>query len=107
MESKPSNGQSEELDVIRVFNDPRDLDRVAWNALLTQQTNPTPFLRHEYLAALHESRSAVPATGWHPRFVCIFRDQELAAACPLYLKDHSYGEYVFDWAWAQAYDQHG
>jgi predicted N-acyltransferase len=67
---------------------------------------PRPFMRHEYLAALHESGSATPATGWTPRFVTLWR-RELHAACPLYLKTHSYGEYVFDWAWANAYEQHG
>ncbi|MFY7942699.1 MAG: GNAT family N-acetyltransferase, partial [Burkholderiaceae bacterium] len=90
-----------------MFDDPCALDAQAWNALLAQQANPTPFLRHEYLAALHASQSAVPATGWHPRFVCVFRGDQLVAACLLYLKDHSYGEYVFDWAWAEAYQRHG
>ena len=107
MKTKPSNSSSEEADVIRVFNDPRELDAVAWNALLDRQLHPAPFLRHEYLVALHESQSAVPGTGWHPRFVGGFRGQELVSACPLYLKDHSYGEYVFDWSWAQAYHDHG
>jgi predicted N-acyltransferase len=107
MQTKPPTNSNEEADVIRVFDDPCALDAKAWNALLAQQANPTPFLRHEYLAALHASKSAVPATGWHPRFVCAFRGEQLVAACLLYLKDHSYGEYVFDWAWAEAYQRHG
>lgn len=107
MQTKPSTNSNEEADVIRVFDDPCALDAKAWNALLAQQSHPTPFLRHEYLAALHASKSAVPATGWHPRFVCVFRGEQLVAACLLYLKDHSYGEYVFDWAWAEAYQRHG
>jgi predicted N-acyltransferase len=49
----------------------------------------------------------VPATGWHPQFLSLHEDGQLSAACPLYLKDHSYGEYVFDWAWADAYQRHG
>ena len=52
-----------------------------------------------------------PASGWRPRFVGVFEPTldggALVAACPLYLKDHSYGEYVFDWAWADAYRRHG
>ena len=64
-------------------------------------------MRHEYLSALHESGSASSATGWTPQFITIERGGALVAACPLYLKDHSYGEYVFDWAWADAYHQHG
>jgi predicted N-acyltransferase len=64
-------------------------------------------MRHEYLAALHESGSATEATGWVPRFLTLWRGGTLHAACPLYLKDHSYGEYVFDWAWANAYAEHG
>jgi predicted N-acyltransferase len=59
------------------------------------------------LAALHESGSATPATGWTPHFVTLHAGAELVAACALYEKAHSYGEYVFDWAWANAYGQHG
>ncbi len=64
-------------------------------------------MRWEYLSALHASGSAVPNAGWHPRFVTVERDGELVAAAPAYLKTHSYGEYVFDWAWADAYERHG
>ena len=64
-------------------------------------------MRHGYFAALHESESAYEQTGWVPQFLTLERDGELHAACPLYLKHHSYGEYVFDWAWAEAYHRHG
>jgi len=93
--------------IARVLTSPLDVDAAAWNALLAQQNHPTPFLRHEYLAALHESGSATPRTGWTPRFMTLWEGDTLVAACPLYLKNHSYGEYVFDWAWASAYEQHG
>ena len=93
--------------VTRVFTSPMELPAAEWNALLARQSRPTPFMRHEYLCALHESGSAVPDTGWTPRFVTLWRGDALVAACPLYLKDHSYGEYVFDWAWADAYQRHG
>ncbi len=93
--------------IARILASPLEVDASAWNALLAQQSHPTPFMRHEYLAALHESQSAVPRTGWTPRFMTLWEGDMLVAACPLYIKSHSYGEYVFDWAWASAYEQHG
>ncbi|OYU97933.1 MAG: GNAT family N-acetyltransferase, partial [Burkholderiales bacterium PBB5] len=94
-------------DVIRVHDDPRALDAAAWDGLLATQDRPTPFMHLAYLAALHSSGSAVPATGWSPRFITVHRGNHLVAAAPAYLKSHSYGEYVFDWAWADAYQRHG
>ena len=93
--------------VTRVMDDPAQVPREAWNALLAVQAEPTPFLRHEYLCALHDSGSAAPRTGWTSAFITLWQGDTLCAACPLYLKAHSYGEYVFDWAWANAYEQHG
>jgi predicted N-acyltransferase len=60
-----------------------------------------------YLAALHASGSAVAATGWQPHFLLLWRGDALIAACPMYLKTHSRGEYVFDHSWANAYAEHG
>ena len=94
--------------VIRVLDSPLKIDAAQWNHLLSRQPQPTPFMRHEYLAALQTSGSATPATGWTPRYVTLWdQTDQLVAACPLYLKTHSYGEYVFDWAWANAYTDHG
>jgi predicted N-acyltransferase len=93
--------------LIRVHDDPADVDASAWNALLSLQPSPTPFMRHEYLAALHRSASATPRTGWAPQWLTLHRGDALIAGCALYLKSHSYGEYVFDWAWADAYERHG
>ena len=93
--------------VTRVLESALELDAAAWNALLSDQQAPTPFMRHEYLAAMEQSGSAKPASGWTPRFITLWRGAELHAGCALYLKEHSYGEYVFDWAWANAYEQHG
>jgi len=93
--------------VLRVHTDPSEIDAAAWDALLDAQAEPSPFMRHAYLAALHASGSATPETGWAPAFATLWRGKTLKAACPLYAKDHSYGEYVFDWAWANAYEQHG
>ncbi|HEY2976807.1 MAG TPA: GNAT family N-acetyltransferase [Burkholderiaceae bacterium] len=93
--------------VIGVHDDPAALDAAAWNALVETQPDANPFVRYEMLLALHASGSATPRTGWSPCFVTLQRGTELVAACPAYLKTHSYGEYVFDWAWADAYERHG
>ncbi|NBO89887.1 MAG: GNAT family N-acetyltransferase, partial [Betaproteobacteria bacterium] len=93
--------------VIRTGLQPCDVSPSEWDALLADQDQPTPFMRHAYLQALHDSGSACADTGWEPAFVGLWRENALVAACPLYLKDHSYGEYVFDWAWADAYQRHG
>src|SRR6187402_3119042 len=87
-----------------------EIDPHEWNALLSAQDAdgvPNPFMRHEYLAAMHLSGSATPEAGWTPRFVTLRQGGTFIAGCALYLKAHSYGEYVFDWAWANAYQQHG
>ena len=97
---------TDEVYVSRVYSDPAALDRQAWNELLEVQPQPTPFLRHEYLSALHESGSATAGTGWAPQFITLQRGGQLQAACANYFKSHSYGEYVFDWAWADAYRRH-
>ena len=93
--------------VIRVVDDPAAIDAEAWNSLLEAQPSATPFMRHEYLSALHASGSASGDSGWTAQFLAVYEAERLVAACPLYLKDHSYGEYVFDWAWADAYQRHG
>ena len=53
--------------IARVLASPLEVDAKTWNALLARQSHPTPFMRHEYLAALHDSGSATPRTGWAPR----------------------------------------
>jgi hypothetical protein len=96
--------------VIRVLDSSLAVNASEWNALLAAQSPDgilNPFMRHEYLAALQTSGSATPETGWTPCFVTLWQGETLAGACALYLKAHSYGEYVFDWAWANAYQQHG
>jgi uncharacterized protein len=97
--------------VIRVLNSPLEVPANVWDGLLMHQSQATPFMHHAYLAAMQESGSATPQTGWTPRFLTLWKQHaghlDLHAACALYLKDHSYGEYVFDHAWANAYHQHG
>ena len=80
----------------------------AWDGLVDATPGATPFQRHAWLAALERTGCVGAQTGWQP-LVVLLRDasQQLAAACVLYVKSHSYGEYVFDWAWARAYAEHG
>lgn len=75
-----------------------------WNAL---DLGGRPFLRHEFLAAAELSGSATPATGWTPTHLLARDEAGLAGAMPLYLKSHSWGEFVFDFAWARAFERHG
>ncbi|HYW57793.1 MAG TPA: GNAT family N-acetyltransferase [Polaromonas sp.] len=96
--------------VIRVLDSPHEVSATKWNALLAAQdpaNGPNPFMRHEYLTGMLDSGSATPETGWTARFITLAHGDELIGACALYLKEHSYGEYVFDHAWANAYHQHG
>lgn len=81
-----------------------EIDRVSWNKLAGRAY---PFLRHEFLSALELSGSASALTGWQPNHVLVIENGELLAFMPLYLKNHSRGEYVFDNQWAQAYHQTG
>ncbi|NMG01913.1 GNAT family N-acetyltransferase [Azoarcus taiwanensis] len=64
-------------------------------------------LSHAFLSALEDSGSAVSSTGWTPRHLGLWSGNTLQAALPMYEKHHSYGEYVFDWAWADAFARHG
>ena len=73
----------------------------------TRCAGGTPLVSHAFLCALHETGCASAATGWTPRYLTAWRGDALAGALPLYAKTHSYGEYVFDWAWADAYRRHG
>ena len=93
--------------VTRVLDDMAAVAPEVWDALLAQQARPTPFMRHAYLQALTASGSAVARTGWRLQLLTLWQGEALAAACTVWLKSHSRGEYVFDWAWAEAYERHG
>ncbi|QWE03338.1 N-acetyltransferase [Polynucleobacter sp. JS-JIR-II-b4] len=82
-----------------------DITSEEWNTLLTSDAGP--FLRHEFLSALEETGCVGGNTGWQVAHLVLRDDQKLIGAMPLYLKQHSYGEFVFDWSWAQAYEQQG
>ncbi len=79
-----------------ILGSPSEVDAAEWNALLARQAQPTPFLRHEFLAALDATRCTTPDEGWAAQFVTLTdtRTGRLAAAAPVYLKGHSYGEYA-------------
>ena len=93
--------------VTRVHASVHAVPPATWDALLALHPEASPFMRHAYLAAMEDSGSASPATGWTPACIVLERAGVLEAAAMVYAKDHSYGEYVFDWAWANAYQQHG
>ncbi|MGH1439906.1 MAG: GNAT family N-acetyltransferase [Cellvibrionaceae bacterium] len=66
-----------------------------------------PFLRHEFFAALEDSKSTTRETGWQAHHLIVEDDERVLLVMPLFLKHHSYGEYVFDWSWADAFHRHG
>jgi len=91
------------LESLAVVESLDGIDPAEWNRL----AGTNPFVRHEFLSALIDTGCASARTGWAPRFLLLRRAGALAGAMPLFLKSHSYGEYVFDWAWADAYARHG
>ncbi|MGH8747453.1 MAG: GNAT family N-acetyltransferase [Burkholderiales bacterium] len=93
-------GSLESLDIVESLD---GIEPEEWNRL----AGTNPFVRHEFLSALIDTGCASARTGWAPRFLLLRRSGALAGAMPLFLKSHSYGEYVFDWAWADAYARHG
>lgn len=91
----------------RIIRSLSEIGQNAWDNLLNQQSHINPFLSYAFLSALEESKSASAASGWRMAFISLWDEHSLVAAMPAYEKSHSYGEYVFDWAWANAYHQHG
>ncbi len=89
---------------VTVNNAIDDIVAADWDALVG---DGYPFLKHSFLRAAEHSGSASPETGWIPRHLTLLQDGKLRAALPLYEKNHSWGEFVFDWAWAQAYERAG
>jgi uncharacterized protein len=80
-----------------------EISAADWDAL----NDGTPLLSHAFLSALENSGSVGKGTGWNPHPLIVKQGKQLVGAMPLYLKSHSYGEYVFDWAWADAYQRTG
>jgi len=92
---------------IEILDKISDVSASLWDALV-QETGGSVLSSHAFLNAFEESASVSMKTGWQPKHL-ILRDDggKLIAAMPLYAKSHSYGEFVFDWAWADAYERNG
>jgi predicted N-acyltransferase len=90
---------------LQILDHLSDVSAAEWNALLCADISP--FLKHEFLSALEETSCVGSNTGWQVAHLTLKQAGQLIGAMPLYLKQHSYGEFVFDWSWAQAYEQQG
>ena len=90
-----------ELEIISKISDinPRE-----WNEI---NINFHPFTSHEFLSSLEDSKSVSPETGWQPQHLILKSNKKIVGALPNYIKNHSYGEYVFDHSWANAYERAG
>ncbi len=89
---------------VEVLDDLRDIDAGDWDNCAGSEN---PFLRHAFLLALEKHGCVGSNTAWRQQHLAAYRGDQLAAAVPLYLKFDSYGEYVCDWAWADAYQRAG
>ncbi|MEY5021266.1 MAG: hypothetical protein RJA91_835 [Pseudomonadota bacterium] len=81
----------------------KGINQKEWNDL----TKSNPFLKLEFFQSLEASNSIGESTGWHPFPAIITHEGRIIGASPIFLKQHSYGEYVFDWSWAEAYQKYG
>lgn len=89
---------------VTVHNSIADIAAEDWNALAG---DAFPFLKHAFLELAETTGSVSPNAGWAPRHLTLESHGKLRAALPLYEKSHSWGEFVFDWAWAHAYEEAG
>ena len=99
MATQPEQYQLEIIDSLA------DIPTSDWNTLLPRDAGP--FLNHAFLSALEETGCVGDKTGWQVAHLGLKEQNILVGVMPLYLKQHSYGEFVFDWSWAQAYEQQG
>jgi predicted N-acyltransferase len=88
---------------LRLLESLASIPAARWDALALG--NPT--LAYAFLDSLHRTGCASDESGWSPRYLTLWDGDHLQGAVPLYAKGHSYGEYVFDWAWADAYERNG
>lgn len=89
---------------LRIIRDFSDVDPQQWSAL---EHDGNPFLSHVFLDALERTGSIGPHAGWQPHHLALFDAEGLLAFAPTYAKGNSHGEFVFDWAWADAYQRNG
>ncbi|WP_428625100.1 GNAT family N-acetyltransferase [Sedimenticola sp.] len=96
------------LDVVRlqiaIHSRISEIPAAGWNGLVRDNN---PLIRHEFLHAMEQHDCVGERFGWLPRHIAVYRDGQLVAAMPLYEKHNSYGEFVFDNAWADAYHRAG
>lgn len=88
---------------IRTLTSIHDISADSWDRF---SGSGNPFLRHSFLSALETSGCTTRATGWQPSHLLFYQRDQLVGVAPAYLKSHSMGEYVFDWAWADAYQRY-
>jgi hypothetical protein len=92
----------------RLFSRIAEIPPAAWDGLAAAPGEPVhPFVRHAFLLALEQSGSVGGKTGWTPAHVALSAGERLQGLAPMYVKSHSYGEYVFDHGWAEAYERAG
>lgn len=89
---------------IKIHTGIEDISPESWRNLSTKNN---PFIQHEFLLALERNHCVGEKLGWLPVHIAAYEDTELVAAMPAYIKDNSYGELVFDWSWADAYQRAG
>ena len=88
----------------KFFTTIADIPATLWNELFDSEN---PFVQHAFLLALEKSGCVSAQTGWQPQHMMLFDGDLPLAVMPLYAKNNSYGEFVFDWGWAEAYERHG
>ncbi len=94
------------MDIV-VHDSLADISASQWNAMLPSNN---PFMRHEFLLGLEVTKCVTLESGWESAHIAVYQDQTrdvLIGAMPCYIKSHSYGEYIFDWSWADAHQRHG
>ncbi len=89
---------------IQILKSIHDFDETDWHPLVPPEF---PFASYAFLAALEDSHCLGSRTGWSPLYLTAWRDQELLGVLPLFQKNNSYGEYIFDFNWAQAFESLG
>ena len=90
-------------ETLRVLDSLEGVSASDWDTL----AGGNPTVSHAFLDSLHRSGCASARTGWSPQYPSLWDGERLVGAAPLYVKSHSYGEYVFDWGWADAYERNG
>ena len=89
---------------VKVIKSMAEVDRTAWDTLVG---DGSPFIEWDWLACMEEARCTGSRTGWQSQHLTVYDGKHLVAACPLYLKGNSMGEFVFDHSWADAAQRAG